>query len=654
MTNNVMLPWEEWKIEKLLGRGSFGEVYQVIRDEIGTEMRAAVKIIRIPMDESEMERLEDSGISAQSYLDGLVTDIANEIVLMQTLKGAPNIVGIDDYKIVKSQERIQWTIYIRMELLTDLNRYRRTHPLSYKQVLQLGCDLCNALEICQQKKIIHRDIKPSNIFVSPYGEYKLGDFGISKHTENTQSAFSTRKGTISYMAPEIYRGEKYGYSIDLYSLGIVLYQMANNGRLPFYPSIGQNVLPEDAEQALKKRYMGIPFPDPAYGGKELGDILRKACNIDPKKRYGSPEEMRVDLRKMLNYEEIVRKFENEKTTILSSELETKEKTESFLHKHYNIVILMITGFLGICSAGTLLYINSHGNGKENEMELTETIVTERVSERMTESDTMSEAEMETETEKLLEPLKEMGYITKLVNVSGEKNQVEIWNDTDVDMEQIVMFEEGEILEIALMTSEESQTLQKWSIRTEKDKKYHICIKGKTGWDRLEFYNVSFANVDEVHLCQEDGYTYVTYIKDKKITNKNTEKYRTKTYDKSVLKYVITSSGLNVRTLPDNKNGAVEKKMSLANEIAVYGEAKGLINGKESDWYLIKVEDQYGYISANADYTTDNKKIADQKKADIMASGKSTTQATDGAARSSYSENSDSVEGLSDDVVISSW
>ena len=112
MTNNVMLPWEEWKIEKLLGRGSFGEVYQVIRDEIGTEMRAAVKIIRIPMDESKMERLEDSGISAQSYLDGLVTDIANEIVLMQTLKGAPNIVGIDDYKIVKSQERIQWTITV--------------------------------------------------------------------------------------------------------------------------------------------------------------------------------------------------------------------------------------------------------------------------------------------------------------------------------------------------------------------------------------------------------------------------------------------------------------------------------------------------------------------------------------------------------------
>ena len=433
MTNNVMLPWEEWKIEKLLGRGSFGEVYQVIRDEIGTEMRAAVKIIRIPMDESEMERLEDSGISAQSYLDGLVTDIANEIVLMQTLKGAPNIVGIDDYKIVKSQERIQWTIYIRMELLTDLNRYRRTHPLSYKQVLQLGCDLCNALEICQQKKIIHRDIKPSNIFVSPYGEYKLGDFGISKHTENTQSAFSTRKGTISYMAPEIYRGEKYGYSIDLYSLGIVLYQMANNGRLPFYPSIGQNVLPEDAEQAMKKRYMGIPFPDPAHGGKELGDILRKACHIDPKQRYNSPAEMHVALKKLLNHNEPVRDFAEEEKTVLLQNVPKKEEksrqSEREPHNHYKTIILAVVALLGIGGAGISFYMSSHRNIKDERAIATEK-VTETKTEKITEEETKAterqteratETEIE-ETEQQTEKIKKA--VTHVTAEEESKNEIE--------------------------------------------------------------------------------------------------------------------------------------------------------------------------------------------------------------------------------------
>lgn len=302
----IVMPWKEWETERLLGRGSYGEVYQVVKGELGTQIRAAVKIMRIPADSSEIEQLEDSGISAESYLSGMVSDITNEIMVMQTLKGAPNIVSIDDYEIIRTPDRLQWTIYIRMELLTDLNRYRRKNPLTYEQSIRMGCDLCNALEICRRRNVIHRDIKPSNIFVSQFGEFKLGDFGISKHTENTQSAFSTRKGTYSYMAPEVYRGERYDYSIDIYSLGIVLYQMTNNGRLPFYPPAGTNVMPGDAELAQQKRNSGVPFPDPANGGKKLGNILRKACNIDPEKRYHSPASMREDLKKLITNVDTVR------------------------------------------------------------------------------------------------------------------------------------------------------------------------------------------------------------------------------------------------------------------------------------------------------------------------------------------------------------
>ena len=305
MEKKIVMPWPEWKIEKLLGRGSFGEVYQVVKGELGAQIRAAVKIMRIPADNSEVKQMEDSGISAESYLSGIVGDITNEIMVMQTLKGAPNIVSIDDYEIIKDLRELQWTIYIRMELLTDLNQYRRKNMLTYEQTIRMGCDLCNALEICRKKNIIHRDIKPSNIFISQFGEFKLGDFGISKHAENTQSDFFTRRGTYSYMAPEIYKGERYDYSIDLYSLGVVLYQMANNGRLPFYPPAGVNIVPDDAEQALKKRNSGTPFPDPANGGKRLGDILRKACNIEPPKRYHSPFSMRDDLKKLLESTEDV-------------------------------------------------------------------------------------------------------------------------------------------------------------------------------------------------------------------------------------------------------------------------------------------------------------------------------------------------------------
>ena len=172
MENKIILPWPDWEIEKLLGRGSFGEVYQIVKEELGTQIRAAVKIMRIPASSSEVDQLEDSGISAESYLSGMVSDITNEIVVMQTLKGAPNIVSIDDYEIVKNSERLQWTIYIRMELLTDLNKYRRKNALTYEQAIRMGCDVCNALEICRRRNVIHRDIKPSNIFISQVGEFK--------------------------------------------------------------------------------------------------------------------------------------------------------------------------------------------------------------------------------------------------------------------------------------------------------------------------------------------------------------------------------------------------------------------------------------------------------------------------------------------------
>ena len=516
VNNRIQLPWPEWKVEKLLGRGSFGEVYQVVRDEFGTSMRAAIKIIRIPMDDSEVEELEDSGISARSYLNGLVTDITNEIILMQALKGAPNIVGIDDYKIVESSERIQWNIYIRMELLTDLNHYRREHPLSYEQVIRLGCQICNALEICRKKKIVHRDIKPSNIFVSPYGEYKLGDFGISKHTNNTQSAFSTRKGTYSYMAPEVYRGEKYGYSIDIYSLGIVLYQLANNGRLPFYPPAGENVSPGDADKALEKRNMGIPFPDPANGGEKLGDILRKACHIEPRQRYDSPAEMQTDLKKLINGEEMVRDLEEEGTTIiLPTRSESIEKPEESKkpeqpqkpapHNHYKMIILAVVALLGISGAGISFYMNSHGTVKEKEP------ATENVTETDTEEITESEIKA---TEQQTEKVTENATISKPLNEKNTETESVAEEKTEVATESEVQTEKATeaVTEAEAQTEKVTEAVTETEIQTEEVKETIAQTENKIGTKDIseeEFQSVTETEFNVADLPVYDPSEYVT-------------------------------------------------------------------------------------------------------------------------------------------------
>lgn len=124
--------------------------------------------------------------------------------------------------------------------------------LTEKEVMKLGIDLCRSLEYCGQLHIIHRDIKPENIFVSRFGDFKLGDFGIARELEKTMSTLS-KKGTYSYMAPEMYRGEQYDSRVDIYALGLVLYKLMNHNRLPFLNLEKQLITYRDKENALTRR-----------------------------------------------------------------------------------------------------------------------------------------------------------------------------------------------------------------------------------------------------------------------------------------------------------------------------------------------------------------------------------------------------------------
>ena len=285
------LPWPEWKIEGLLGRGGFGDVYRIRREEYGNVSLAALKVVRIPADESEIQELEANGISVGSDYKGMISDLLKEISLMESLKAATTVVTIEDYKIIEKKDSVGWVLFIRMELLTNLNVYRKSHVMSVKEVFKLGFDICSALEACQKKGIVHRDIKPSNILVSEFGDFKLGDFGISRNLTHTMSGLS-RKGTELYMAPEVYRGNKYNATVDIYSLGLVLYSLLNHGRLPFFPRVPAEVTKNDSINAFSKRMRGEVFPDPDEGGREIGDVLRKACHIDPKMRYQSAAEFK--------------------------------------------------------------------------------------------------------------------------------------------------------------------------------------------------------------------------------------------------------------------------------------------------------------------------------------------------------------------------
>ena len=289
--------WPEWQIEKQLGKGSYGVVYQAIRRDNNVESHAAIKIISIPTDASEVDSLRSEGLDldgTRTYFKGVVDDFVSEIQLMESLKGIQNIVSVEDYKVVEKTDGIGWDIYIRMELLTPFNTYICDKTLTEAEVIKLGSDICTALEICGQRNIIHRDIKPENIFVNDFGYFKLGDFGIARKLENMTGGLS-QKGTYNYMAPEVANSSEYDARVDTYSLGIVLYRLLNNNKLPFLDTEKQLLNPNERKNAVDRRMRGEELPAPCNASAEMANLILRACAYDPAARFASATEMKEAL-----------------------------------------------------------------------------------------------------------------------------------------------------------------------------------------------------------------------------------------------------------------------------------------------------------------------------------------------------------------------
>ena len=286
----------KWTIEKKLGSGSYGSVFQIqCRDSFdGTVYHSALKAITVPSSEDEAPSLLGSmdEKSTAEYYRSFVKELTNEIHLMSRLKGHTNIVSYEDHMVYPHEDGIGWDVLIRMELLTPIHQhFQSMASIPSQEVVKLGIDLCRALEVCQKYNIIHRDIKPANIFISETGDYKLGDFGVARIASAATGA-STFAGTTYYMAPEIQRGGKYTASVDIYSLGLVMYQLLNGRRMPFFPQPPQVPTPDILRTAQERRLAGEPLPQPVYADPQLAAVVLKACAPAPADRFADPAQMR--------------------------------------------------------------------------------------------------------------------------------------------------------------------------------------------------------------------------------------------------------------------------------------------------------------------------------------------------------------------------
>lgn len=287
--------WGEWRTIRVLGQGSYGKVYLAEKVELGKHYYSAIKYIGIPNDENQTKELYSEGLvtddaTLNNYYEQVLHSLMAEISINYELKGNSNIVSYEEHKVIPRESEPGYDIFIKMELLTSLPDYISSQALTVADVVRLGCDMCTALTVLQQKKIIHRDIKPANIFIHSSGHFKLGDFGVARTMEKTVNSMSV-KGTFAFMAPEVARGGEGDFRVDIYSLGLVLYRLLNGNRSPFLPPPPAVISYDDNNLAQRRRMQGEPLPAPAMADPSLAAIVLRACAYQPQDRYQDAKEM---------------------------------------------------------------------------------------------------------------------------------------------------------------------------------------------------------------------------------------------------------------------------------------------------------------------------------------------------------------------------
>jgi serine/threonine protein kinase len=264
-----------YQILKQLGQGAMGIVY------LGRDPRlnrlTAIKTIRFS-DEFDDQRLEM--IKEQFYREAEVVARLSH----------PNIVTIYDVG-----EDLDLS-YLAMEYLEgeSLEKYTRPeHLLTIQKTIDIVCQVCDALDYAHKNGIIHRDIKPANIMVLKSGVIKVMDFGIARATIGTKTRTGIIKGTPYYMSPEQSKGEKLTGGSDIFSLGVVLYQLLT-GKLPFD---GENMA------AIMYQITSIEPDPPTKLNPNIDtatlEILKKALKKNPQDRYAGAKEMGDHLRMMM-------------------------------------------------------------------------------------------------------------------------------------------------------------------------------------------------------------------------------------------------------------------------------------------------------------------------------------------------------------------
>ena len=278
-----------YRVISLIGRGGMGEVYLAERDDAQFDQQVAIKIIKRGMD---TDFIRERFLRERQILAGL-----DHPHIARLLDGGTTEAGLP-YFVME---------YVAGVAITD---YCEANKFSITERLKLFRQVCAAVQHAHQKLVAHRDLKPSNILVNSDGAPKLLDFGVAKllapDSAETRTSTEQRMLTPDYASPEQVRGETITTAADIYSLGVVLYELLTGRRLRHFKTAS----PAEIVRAICETEPAKPSdavsPETISAGKmqkqlagDLDNIVLMAMRKEPERRYRSVEQFSEDIRRHL-------------------------------------------------------------------------------------------------------------------------------------------------------------------------------------------------------------------------------------------------------------------------------------------------------------------------------------------------------------------
>ena len=247
--------------------------------ENDSDQKYIVKIISTPSSQTQLDALLLSGAfanqdAALQYFQSVTDSILEEAQVLQKLSQHEGFLPFEKYQAVPMEDGIGFDLYLLSIYRRTLQKQLKRTPMTHLSALNLGLDLCAALAICRRLGYLYVDLKPENIYITAENEYRIGDLGFIK-LDSVKYASLPERYRSAYTAPEIQDAySSLNVTLDTYALGLILYQVFNDGALP--------IISEASADQL---------PPPAYADYEMAEIILKACAINPEERWQDPIEM---------------------------------------------------------------------------------------------------------------------------------------------------------------------------------------------------------------------------------------------------------------------------------------------------------------------------------------------------------------------------